>query len=81
VPAYHQNKERRTEQFDEFVANPFGADEFDFGRIALDSGPKRFCGSIFKNPVGANRTARSKRNMVLGEPLFRPADGADDFRA
>ena len=70
---------RRREQFDEFVANPLGADEFDFRRECPDGGKRlRF---NFKIQLCGKPHRAQQTQMVFGEPFARQADGADDFRA
>ena len=69
----------RTEQFYQFIPNPFGADEFDFGRELFDGGKcLRF---DFKTQLRGKPHRAQQAQMILGKPFLRRADGADDFRA
>ena len=70
---------RRRKQFDEFIPNPLGADEFDFRRELFDGG--KGLRLDFKTQLRGKSHRAQQAQMVLGKPFLRRADGADDFRA
>ena len=70
---------RRRKQLDEFVTNPFGADELDFRRERFDGGEGLRLD--FKIQLRGKPHRAQQAQMVFGKALLRRADGADDFRA
>ena len=70
---------RRGEEFDEFVANPLGADGFDFRGGGFQRGERLRLDLEIQ--LRGETNGAQQAQVVFGEAFVRRADGADDFRA
>jgi hypothetical protein len=69
----------RGKEFDQFISNPLRAERVNLWSIGL----KRFKGAglNFEAELGGQPDGAEHSQMVFGKPLFRQADGANDFGA
>jgi hypothetical protein len=70
---------RRTEEFDEFVADAFGADGMNFGRGSFERG--ECFGFDIEIELGGESDGAKEAEMIFAEAFGGRTDGADDFCA